>query len=187
MKICSICKALKGSEDFHVNKSKRDGRQTKCKPCSSALTKVYYEANRTKLRSQISSRNKILRRENQYRLLEHLQKHPCVDCGETDPVVLDFDHVRGTKVRDLCRMAAWGTSAEKLAEEMNKCEVRCANCHRRKTAKQKKFFRYGKLLRVRSKAGREFLILVIEVRFLGPQPWSVRAIGGHLFSDNLGL
>jgi len=49
-----------------------------------------------------------------------LAKERCVDCGESDRVVLEFDHVRGKKIE----------------QEMAKCEVRCANCHRRKTAVQ---------------------------------------------------
>jgi hypothetical protein len=58
-----------------------------------------------------------------------------VDCGETDPLVLDFDHVdRTTKSREV----SWFIRRRDLvglAAEIAKCEVRCANDHRRKTAR----------------------------------------------------
>ena len=50
-------------------------------------------------------------------------------------VVLDFDHVRGKKRKAVSRMIGEGYGLIAISEEMAKCEVRCANCHRRKTAK----------------------------------------------------
>jgi hypothetical protein len=64
-----------------------------------------------------------------------------VDCGESDPIVLDFDHVCGTKILEISRMIrgyAWAA----IWAEIQKCEVRCANCHRRKTSKQFGYYAY---------------------------------------------
>jgi len=61
--------------------------------------------------------------------------HPCVGCGETDPVVLEFDHVRGEKKWNVAM--CYGRSMESLVEEIAKCEIRCANCHRRRTAEHR--------------------------------------------------
>lgn len=66
------------------------------------------------------------------RLWEYLESHPCVDCGESDPVVLEFDHVRGEKTRPVSILVKW--SWGRVVEEIEKCAVRCANCHRRVTA-----------------------------------------------------
>ena len=60
----------------------------------------------------------------------------CVDCGTTELVVLDFDHVRGEKTSRISRMR--GASIPRLLAEIAKCEVRCANCHRRVTALRRK-------------------------------------------------
>jgi len=63
--------------------------------------------------------------------------HPCVDCGETDPIVLDFDH------RDMKRKSFSLLVSRSLATIMNeiaKCDVRCANCHRRRHYKNRGAF-----------------------------------------------
>ncbi len=63
-----------------------------------------------------------------------------MDCGEGDPVVLEFDQVRGVKKADICALLSHNTGRLKLEGEIEKCEVRCANCHRRKTAKEQGFY-----------------------------------------------
>lgn len=68
-------------------------------------------------------------------ILKHLGSHPCIDCGEGDPVVLEFDHVRGKKKMNVSRMVKT-CGLVTLNEEIAKCDVRCANCHRRVTAKR---------------------------------------------------
>lgn len=66
-------------------------------------------------------------------ILSHIAKG-CVDCGEKDPVVLEFDHLNpSTKFKDVSKLL--GKSLYKLEEEISKCEVVCANCHKRRTAK----------------------------------------------------
>ena len=61
----------------------------------------------------------------------------CADCGERDPIVLDFDHhdpkTKKLQIGDCTRL---GWSLKKIMIEVKKCDVVCANCHRRRTAKQ---------------------------------------------------
>jgi len=64
----------------------------------------------------------------------YLKSHPCVDCSESDIVVLDFDHLRD-KSYAISYLIKEGL-LDKLKIEIGKCEVRCANCHRRKTARE---------------------------------------------------
>lgn len=58
----------------------------------------------------------------------------CVDCHERDPVVLDFDHRPGERKLFNIGTTAMGVSQLRLLAEIAKCDVRCANCHRRITA-----------------------------------------------------
>ena len=67
-------------------------------------------------------------------LLEYLSSKKCIDCGESDPIVLDFDHIEPkNKFKPVSRMLSGHWSWESLTKEIAKCEIRCANCHRRKT------------------------------------------------------
>jgi len=75
--------------------------------------------------------------ENRALLLAYLQKHPCVDCSEDDPVVLTFDHVRGQKSFHVANMLASARNWASIFAEIQKCDVRCFNCHMRRTAKQR--------------------------------------------------
>jgi hypothetical protein len=66
-------------------------------------------------------------------------KMGCCDCGyNTNPVALDFDHVRGKKTFNVCYLTY---NLKRALAEIEKCELRCANCHRiathnRRRAKQ---------------------------------------------------
>lgn len=56
----------------------------------------------------------------------------CVDCGfDSHSEALDFDHVRGEKIKGVSQMHT--KSLENLFDEIAKCDVRCANCHRIQT------------------------------------------------------
>lgn len=75
------------------------------------------------------------RERNRVRLVEYLLAHPCVDCGEKDIRVLDFDHRDASvKTAGISRMAVGGHYCwARILQEIEKCDVRCANCHRRRT------------------------------------------------------
>jgi hypothetical protein len=68
-------------------------------------------------------------------VIEYLKTHPCVDCGATNLVVLTFDHLRDKKYM-ISTLIRKGYSTDTIQEEIDKCEVRCANCHAIKTALQ---------------------------------------------------
>lgn len=75
---------------------------------------------------------------------EHLDSHSCVDCGEKDIVVLQFDHVRGKKRGNVSSLARAGHPLSVIQKEIAKCEIRCANCHVRKTAKEQGWYKAQK-------------------------------------------
>ncbi len=71
------------------------------------------------------------------RLLEFLSDKNCLDCAEDDPIVLEFDHRdQRTKFKSIYQMLSGHYSWESVLKEICKCDIRCANCHRRKTYHQ---------------------------------------------------
>lgn len=81
----------------------------------------------------MASQNSARRESNRHLISEYLSVHPCIDCGESDIRVLEFDHVRGVKSRSVTQLAQWGYAESTIRSEIDKCVVRCCNCHRRKT------------------------------------------------------
>ena len=82
-------------------------------------------------------------KENQEKLWTFLADKHCTDCPETDPLVMEFDHVRGNKRSSISRMlrhCLWST----ILTEIAKCEIRCANCHRRRTVQSGNHWRWSK-------------------------------------------
>jgi hypothetical protein len=92
-------------------------------------------------RSGVLLSSSPLRRRNVAYVREILADGGCVDCGESDPVVLDFDHV-GEKAQNVSRLTSQEVSRERISREIAQCEIRCANCHRRKTAARGEHFRF---------------------------------------------
>lgn len=141
IKYCPKCNKDKLLEtDFYKNKSKKDGYQAICKECVKKDESRYYCRNAERLKESIEISRLKRAQENKQFVLNYLQFHPCIDCGEKDPVVLEFDHIK-KKNHGIAVMVSRGNSINRIQEEIALCQVRCANCHRRKTAKDKNYFR----------------------------------------------
>lgn len=141
MKLCSRCSLEKEFSEFHKNNSSGSGYQSYCKQCNKLWVRERYLSNK----KYYTDKNKNATIRNSALLLDYLKNHPCVDCGESDPIVLEFDHDSGDKVADVSRMALSGYSVKTIELEIAKCSVRCANCHRRKTMSQGLHYRYKEL------------------------------------------
>lgn len=137
MKKCSNCKTKKNLEDFHKASQKPDGVQSVCKICKKDMDAARWEQPGFKEKRKIQMRSR--REKLMQRVYEYLLEHPCVECGESDPVVLEFDHLND-KLLEVSEMLRSAWSWDNIYKEIQKCEVRCANCHRRKTANQMDWF-----------------------------------------------
>lgn len=109
----------------------------KNKELQAKSAKKHYKKNKSKFikRSRLHKRkSRAIAREF---IQSYLINHPCVDCGENDPIVLEFDHIKGNKLFNLGAVSSGGYGIIKIKEEIDKCEIRCANCHRRKTYRER--------------------------------------------------
>ena len=93
-------------------------------------TKKYYEADKKYYKDR--ARLRILKNR---KIIDAIKNGPCVDCGNTfPPCAMDFDH-RGNKLDSVSRLVSNGFSINKIMEEIAKCDLVCANCHRIRTHK----------------------------------------------------
>lgn len=101
----------------------------------------WYIKNRVKRIKQIreSERRKV--GEKQRFMIDYLTFHPCVDCGESNIIVLQFDHLRD-KRNMVSYLVSESYSMKRVLDEIAKCEVVCANCHLKRTAERQGNYRY---------------------------------------------
>ena len=66
------------------------------------------------------------------KMFNYLNGKSCVDCGCTNIIVFEFDHVRGKKTDDISKLMRKSWRA--VEAELPKCEIVCANCHRIRTS-----------------------------------------------------
>lgn len=136
-KECNKCKEEKKLEEFNKKKNNADGLQSFCRECQNHHAKEYYEINNEKQKNQIRISTKIRIKDNREKYFNILSSSSCIVCGETNPVVLEFDHKDGVdKIKGVGYMVGNGYSWTAILKEIKKCDVRCANCHRIRTAEQ---------------------------------------------------
>jgi hypothetical protein len=126
---------------FPRNRARVDGLGSLCRGCKNAIDRRYWKRNADRLTPLRVSYKRERRIRARVRVYTYLLEHPCIDCGEADPVVLDFDHVGGAKVANVSTLVADGHDWAAIAPEIAKCEVCCANCHRRREARRRNTFR----------------------------------------------
>ncbi len=134
-KTCGRCSDDKSIDSFY---RKGRGYQSWCKDCANVNARQHYKDNqREKIAyTKRQKRNQVIA--NQQLIVDYLSSHPCVDCNEDDIVVLEFDH-NGDKLNNVSSMSR--NSTQRVLEEIAKCDVRCANCHRKKTAIEQQNYR----------------------------------------------
>jgi hypothetical protein len=135
MKICSSCKQVKNKSEFHSNRVKKDGLSSQCRSCKASSQRRWYVGHTKEQMERIQNRKTEYRNLNRQKIKDYLSVHPCVDCGEKDIIVLEFDHLKDKKF-EICDMS-YSYSWDSILKEIEKCEVRCANCHRRITHKRR--------------------------------------------------
>ncbi len=131
---CSECCQEKAETDFSFRKKAENLRYTKCKKCVCAYNKAHYQSNKKEYRDKARRWEKKFLESRQI-ILNDLKSRPCMDCGNCFPsCAMDFDHLPGTeKLYNLSYLARRAVSEKVIREELSKCELVCACCHRIRT------------------------------------------------------
>lgn len=130
---CTKCGEFRVLSDFRIRRGKS---QQPCKKCYLEYGRRHYQNNKQYYIDKAKRYNDAHWDRTHRLLWAYLQKHPCIDCGNTDPRVLEFDHVRGEKTHNVSDLKSLRFGWNAILKEIEKCDVRCANCHRIKTYEQ---------------------------------------------------
>jgi hypothetical protein len=89
--------------------------------------RAWYSRNRGKAIAKVKAR----KREVWDWFREYKKTLVCFRCGQDHPATLDFHH-RDPSKKDFLpsRACSVGMSKQRILEEIAKCDVLCANCHR---------------------------------------------------------
>lgn len=140
-KKCTKCGGEFDLSFFNKKKEASSGLQFWCKDCQHKASRQHYKSNKINYIRRTSERNYRVKLDITTFILEYLKEHPCADCGESDPIVLEFDHIKGPKLFNISSAICRRINIFSILEEIAKCEVRCSNCHKRKTAKEYNWYK----------------------------------------------
>jgi len=141
-KVCTKCNCEKDLLLFPAKKIAKDGRASWCRACFKANWDVRYRENHQHYRDSHNTSRRKIREQNARKVFEYLRCHPCISCGESDPIVLKFDHRDKVEKSECISTLVLNSSWRQVGLEIQKCDVLCANCHRRKSAAEFKYKRH---------------------------------------------
>lgn len=155
-KRCSTCKEYKPLEGFNNDSNSKDKKDNRCKTCHKIKEKIradklradperykvylekqkakrlrQYNENKQKFNLKSTESHKRLRARNR-EFVNKIKDVPCTICNtKYPPLCMDFDHLpQYEKKRDISHLVLKAASLERLREEIAKCQIICANCHR---------------------------------------------------------
>lgn len=138
-KRCTTCGEIKDLSEFTQKDRLKGVLHNYCRECHAKWNREHYQRNKATYIANAHRNAARFWEANLDRIVQYLLDHPCVDCGETDVIVLEFDHrdasAKLLAVSSMLRNYGWA----QIEAEIAKCDVRCANDYRRRTAEQLDF------------------------------------------------
>lgn len=145
-KYCPLCKRVRLTKSFNKDIKRYDGLQSTCRPCKHKYDHAWYRSHK----EAHYKNTRVLKEKYKGKLTSwlcnYLIKHPCIDCGEQDIIVLEFDHINGKKYKEVSKLVSRILSLDIVKREVEKCVVRCANCHSRRHAIENNNYKYRFML-----------------------------------------
>lgn len=111
-KKCTKCGRILPIIEFNWSNKAKGTRRSECKYCHSDYMKQKYQEKKNLVQEIKSS-------------------CACAKCGETRGYVLDFHHINPSEKNEtIARLTSNTSNINKVYDEIKKCIVLCANCHR---------------------------------------------------------
>lgn len=127
-KQCSKCKRELPTTEFRWKNKAAGKLHSQCKDCQRAAEKIHYQESKS--RQDAVKETAVFQKNRNIMLVEQYKECGCKKCGEKRPYVLDFHHINPQNKTGVIAHMIKSSSAENLLEELQKCVVLCANCHR---------------------------------------------------------
>lgn len=127
-KKCTKCNRILPLENFRWKNKALNKKHSRCKDCEKAAEKARYASDKER-RESIINRTYQYKQEN-INLVNSYKQQGCCKCGEKRPYVLDFHHINPQEKDNTIAHMINSSSLENLENEIKKCVLLCANCHR---------------------------------------------------------
>lgn len=127
-KVCSKCKRELPLDNFRWKNKSQGKKHSQCKECQSKSEKKHYREN-TERQKAVRERANFQKQAN-VEYVEYIKQQGCVKCGEKRTWVLDFHHKNPEEKENTIAHMLKSASIETLDNEIKKCILFCANCHR---------------------------------------------------------
>ena len=127
-KRCVKCGEVKDEECFNWKRKADNLRFCYCKDCRKIVRAEWYQKHKESHKQTVTKRMKKLRKWFQ----DYKKTLKCNRCPESFHACLDFHHEEPNE-KEICLSIAvqYGWRKERIIQEIEKCEVVCANCHRK--------------------------------------------------------
>ena len=146
MRVCIKCQTEQPIDNFSFRNKGKGLRHQRCKDCFCLSSKEHYTQNKEDYVRRANARVYSHRETNRLNLIQYLLKEKCIDCGETDILVLEFDHTENNKSANVSHLALIGKPWGLVEQEIRKCDVVCSNCHARRTARRSNNYKWKYLV-----------------------------------------
>lgn len=141
MKQCPKCLNHLPLSSFHKHAGRSDGLQSYCKDCKRSIDQIHHKKYQSSGRKALLIKNR--KEEVWASVLTYLHENGCHDCGFRNVLTLEFHHLdSSTKESEVSLLIRNGASKERIWDEIQKCQILCANCHRIRTYSNSKIFRF---------------------------------------------
>lgn len=126
---CIRCHEHKDESDFPWRIKSKQVRRRHCKKCQASYHNDHYVKNKQVYISKAKKRTLEIKE-----IIDNLKRNPCTDCGRTEhPCAMDFDHLHGKTDNVSVLLLQKKASLNTILREIEKCELVCAVCHRKRT------------------------------------------------------
>jgi hypothetical protein len=141
MKRCTKCEENLSIDKFPIMNKKTGKISSMCLDCKREYDREYWKNNKEakgEIKNEHAKKNRITKRKY---IIELLKNSKCVDCGNSDWRVLEFDH-RNRETKSFNIADAVSYSIENIQKEIDKCDIVCANCHNIRTIEQRGYYKF---------------------------------------------